>query len=143
MLSSKKICDIFLIYRKIFKNLNEEINIALKPYKITVQHAVYLMALKAKGALTIKDLNVFIDNDKAITTRVIKTLKKHEYVEKIGSKIKKYKISITSEGEKACHIFPPLEKDWQMTHDPSGMARPWRNPSIWGERTSPPMTVFR
>ncbi len=105
MLSSKKICDIFLIYRKIFKNLNEEINIALKPYKITVQHAVYLMALKAKGALTIKDLNVFIDNDKAITTRVIKTLKKHEYVEKIGSKIKKYKISITSEGEKVFKVI--------------------------------------
>ena len=105
MLSSKKICEIFLIYRKIFKNLNEEINIALKPYKITVQHAVYLMALKAKGALTIKDLNVFIDNDKAITTRVIKTLKKHEYVEKIGSKIKKYKISITSEGEKVFKVI--------------------------------------
>ena len=105
MLSSKKICDIFLIYRKIFKNLNEEINIALKPYKITVQHAVYLMALKAKGALTIKDLNIFIDNDKAITTRVIKTLKKHEYVEKIGSKIKKYKISITSEGEKVFKVI--------------------------------------
>lgn len=105
MLSSKKICDIFLIYRKIFKNLNEEINFALKPYKITVQHAVYLMALKAKGALTIKDLNVFIDNDKAITTRVIKTLKKHEYVEKIGSKIKKYKISITSEGEKVFKVI--------------------------------------
>ena len=105
MLSSKKICDIFLIYRKIFKNLNEGINIALKPYKITVQHAVYLMALKAKGALTIKDLNIFIDNDKAITTRVIKTLKKHEYVEKIGSKIKKYKISITSEGEKVFKVI--------------------------------------
>lgn len=105
MLSSKKICDIFLIYRKIFKNLNEEINIALKPYKITVQHAVYLMALKAKGALTIKDLNIFIDNDKAITTRVIKTLKKHEYVEKIGGKIKKYKISITSEGEKVFKVI--------------------------------------
>ncbi len=105
MLSSKKICEIFLIYRKIFKNLNEEINIALKPYKITVQHAVYLMALKAKGALTIKDLNVFINNDKAITTRVIKTLKKHEYVEKIGSKIKKYKISITSEGEKVFKVI--------------------------------------
>ena len=28
-------------------------------------------------------------------------------------------------------------------HDPAGMDSPWRNPSIWGERTSPPMTVFR
>ena len=92
MLSSKKICEIFLIYRKIFKKLNEEINIELKPYKITVQHAVYLMALKAKGPLTIKDLNLFVDNDKAITTRAIKTLKKQEFVEKIGSRIKNIKL---------------------------------------------------
>ncbi len=105
MLSSKKICEIFLIYRKIFKKLNEEINIELKPYKITVQHAVYLMALKAKGPLTIKDLNLFVDNDKAITTRAIKTLKKQEFVEKIGSRIKKYKIAITSNGEKVFKVI--------------------------------------
>ncbi len=105
MLSSKKICEIFLIYRKIFKKLNEEINIELKPYKITVQHAVYLMALKAKGHLTIKDLNLFVDNDKAITTRAIKTLKKQEFVEKIGSRIKKYKIAITSNGEKVFKVI--------------------------------------
>ncbi len=105
MLNSKKICDIFLTYRKIFKNLNEEINIVLKPFKITVQHAVYLMALKAKGPLTIKDLNLIIDNDKAITTRVIKTLKKNEYVKKIGSRIKKYKVSITINGEKVFKVI--------------------------------------
>ncbi len=105
MANSKKICAIFLVYRRKFKQLNEEINLALKPYKITVQHAVYLIALKAQGALTIKDLNAYVDNDKAITTRVIKTLKRHDYVEKIGSKIKKYKIAITADGEKVFKVI--------------------------------------
>lgn len=116
MLVSQKICDIFLIYRKLFKNLNEEINLKLKPYKITVQHAVYLMALKAQGPLTIKDLNMFVDNDKAITTRVIKTLKKHEYIEKIGSRIKKYKIAITQEGEKVFKVILGVINKFKKTH---------------------------
>ncbi len=116
MLVSQKICDIFLIYRKLFKNLNEEINLKLKPYKITVQHAVYLMALKVQGPLTIKDLNVFIDNDKAITTRVIKTLKKHEYIEKIGSRIKKYKIAITQEGESVFKVILGVINKFKKTH---------------------------
>ena len=116
MLVSQKICDIFLIYRKLFKNLNEEINLKLKPYKITVQHAVYLMALKAQGPLTIKDLNVFVDNDKAITTRVIKTLKKHEYIEKIGSRIKKYKIAITQEGESVFKVILGVINKFKKTH---------------------------
>ncbi len=116
MLVSQKICDIFLIYRKLFKNLNEEINLKLKPYKITVQHAVYLMALKAQGPLTIKDLNVYVDNDKAITTRVIKTLKKHEYIEKIGSRIKKYKIAITQEGESVFKVILGVINKFKKTH---------------------------
>ena len=116
MLVSQKICDIFLIYRKLFKNLNEEINLKLKPYKITVQHAVYLMALKAQGPLTIKDLNMFVDNDKAITTRVIKTLKKHENIEKIGSRIKKYKIAITQEGEKVFKVILGVINKFKKTH---------------------------
>ena len=116
MLVSQKICDIFLIYRKLFKNLNEEINLKLKPYKITVQHAVYLMALKAQGPLTIKDLNMFVDNDKAITTRVIKTLKKHEYIEKIGSRIKKYKIAITQEGESVFKVILCVINKFKKTH---------------------------
>ena len=116
MLVSQKICDIFLIYRKLFKNLNEEINLKLKPYKITVQHAVYLMALKAQGPLTIKDLNMFVDNDKAITTRVIKTLKKHEYIEKIGSRIKKYKIAITQEGESVFKVILGVINKFKKTH---------------------------
>ncbi len=116
MLVSQKICDIFLIYRKLFKNLNEEINLELKPYKITVQHAVYLMALKAQGPLTIKDLNMFVDNDKAITTRVIKTLKKHEYIEKIGSRIKKYKIAITQEGESVFKVILGVINKFKKTH---------------------------
>lgn len=100
MIDHRKINLLFLIYRKKFKQFNEEISTMLVPYKITMQHAVYIMALDTYGDMTIKDLNASVDNDGAITTRVIKTLKKHGYVEKLGSRIKKYKVALTSEGKK-------------------------------------------
>ncbi len=99
MLDYKKISNMFLIYRKKFKQFNDEINNSLVKYDITAQHAVYIMALDANGDMTVKDLNNCVDNDGAITTRVIKTLNNKGYVQKIGDTVKKYKIRLTKLGK--------------------------------------------
>lgn len=99
MLSYREIVDSFLTFRKIFKEFNETMNEFLVPYKISVQHAVYIMVLDTQGPMTIKELNAYVDNDGSITTRVIKRLKKEGYVEKIGKTIKKYKIKLTHLGK--------------------------------------------
>lgn len=98
MLTYKKICDLFLTYRTKLKNVTEEINGELTNYGISMQHGVYIMALSCYGDMTIKELNATVDNDKAITTRVVKKLKKLGYVKKLGKTIKKYKITLTDEG---------------------------------------------
>lgn len=99
MIDYKKISNMFLIYRKKFKQFNDEINNSLEKYDITAQHAVYIMALDVNGDMTMKDLNKCVDNDGAITTRVIKTLNSKGYVSKIGDTIKKYKIRLTKLGK--------------------------------------------
>ena len=91
MLTYEKICDMFLTYRIKLKKITEEINEYLLPYDISMQHAVYIMALSCYGDMTIKELNANVDNDGAITTRVVKKLKKEGYVKKLGKMIKKYK----------------------------------------------------
>lgn len=98
MLTYEKICDMFLTYRIKLKKITEKINEYLLPYDISMQHAVYIMALSCYGDMTIKELNVNVDNDGAITTRVVKKLKKEGYVKKLGKTIKKYKISLTEKG---------------------------------------------
>ena len=90
MLTYEKICDMFLTYRIKLKKITEEINEYLLPYDISMQHAVYIMALSCYGDMTIKELNANVDNDGAITTRVVKKLKKEGYVKKLGKMIKKY-----------------------------------------------------
>ena len=99
MLSYREMVNLFLTYRKTFKQFNETMNDFLIPYKISVQHAVYIMVLDTQGPMTIKELNAYVDNDGAITTRVIKRLKKEGYVQKIGKTIKKYKIELTQLGK--------------------------------------------
>ncbi|MBO5884625.1 MAG: MarR family transcriptional regulator [Clostridia bacterium] len=99
MLSYKEMVDLFLMYRKKFKQFNETMNEFLVPYKISVQHAVYIMVLDTQGPMTMKEINAYIDNDGAITTRVIKRLKKEGYVQKIGKTIKKYKVELTHLGK--------------------------------------------
>ena len=99
MLSYNEIVDLFLMYRKKFKQLNETLNEFLAPYNISAQHAVYIMALNNVEQMTIKDLNAYVDNDGAITTRVIKRLRKEGYVKKVGKTIKKYKVELTPEGK--------------------------------------------
>ena len=98
MLTYEKICDMFLTYRRKLKKITEEINEYLLPYDISMQHAVYIMALSCYGDMTIKELNANVDNDGAITTRVVKKLKKEGYVKKLGKMIKKYKITLTDKG---------------------------------------------
>ncbi len=98
MLTYEKICDMFLTYRIKLKKITEEINEYLLPYDISMQHAVYIMALSCYGDMTIKELNANVDNDGAITTRVVKKLKKEGYVKKLGKTIKKYKITLTDKG---------------------------------------------
>ena len=98
MLTYEKICDMFLTYRIKLKKITEEINEYLLPYDISMQHSVYIMALSCYGDMTIKELNANVDNDGAITTRVVKKLKKEGYVKKLGKTIKKYKITLTDKG---------------------------------------------
>lgn len=99
MLSYSEMVDLFLTYRRIFKQFNETMNEFLVPYKISVQHAVYIMVLDTQGPMTIKEINSYVDNDGAITTRVIKRLKKEGYVQKLGKTIKKYKVELTHLGK--------------------------------------------
>lgn len=99
MIIYNKMSNLFLTYRKKFKQFNDEINNQLSSYKISAQHAVYIMALDCYGEMTIKELNTQVDNDGAITTRIIKHLKKEGYVEKVGKTIKKYKVKLTDAGK--------------------------------------------
>lgn len=99
MLTYTEMVDLFLTYRKKFKQFNETMNEFLNPYKISVQHAVYIMVLDTQGPMTIKDLNTYVDNNGAITTRVIKRLKKEGYIQKLGKTIKKYKVELTQLGK--------------------------------------------
>lgn len=99
MLTYEKICSMFLTYRTKLKNITEEINESLIPFGISMQHAVYIMALSCYGDMTIKELNNVASNDGAITTRVVKKLKKEGYVSKLGKTIKKYKITLTTQGK--------------------------------------------
>ena len=98
MIIYNKLSNLFLTNRKKFKQFNDEINNQLSVYKISAQHAVYIMALDCYGEMTIKELNASVENDGAITTRIIKQLKKEGYVEKVGKTIKKYKIKLTESG---------------------------------------------
>lgn len=98
MLTYKNVCDLFLMSRTKLKNVTEEINEYLVEYGISMQHAVYVMALSCYGDMTIKELNTIVDNDGAITTRVVKKLKKLGYIKKLGKAMKKYKITLTSDG---------------------------------------------
>ncbi len=98
MLTYKNVCDLFLMYRTKLKNVTEEINEHLVEFGISMQHAVYVMALSCYGDMTIKELNAVVDNDGAITTRVVKKLKKLGYIKKLGKTMKKYKITLTSDG---------------------------------------------
>ena len=84
------------------KGVEEAINAGkiMKNNNITFDVAFSSVLLRAKRTLdlVLKEMNVNVDNDGAITTRVVKKLKKEGYVKKLGKTIKKYKISLTEKG---------------------------------------------
>lgn len=93
--------QIYLTLRKNFKKVNNDISKSLEEEGLSTQHATYLMALKENKEMSLAELTSFVDNDFALTSRIIKTLYQKEYVKK-STYDQRTKISLTNKGKDLC-----------------------------------------
>ncbi len=91
--------DILLSFRKVYNSAKIRINKALEKYEISLQHAVYLMALDKCKTATVKELNYFTGNDSALTSRSLKKLYKLDMIDKTQKNMKKALIFLTEKGK--------------------------------------------
>ena len=71
---------VFLLFGSIKKKLYKLINGKIKEYNLTVPEAIYLIVISKYESLSFKELTSIIDYDKAMTTKVLNSLKDKEFV---------------------------------------------------------------
>jgi len=91
--------DIFLSFRKVYNRAKVNINKVLLDESITLQHAVYLMALDKCKTATVKELNFFTGNDSGLTSRSLKKLYKLSLIDKTQKNMKKALLYLTERGK--------------------------------------------
>lgn len=72
--------QVFLLFGSIKKKLYKLINGKIKEYNLTVPEAIYLIVISKYESLSYKELNSIVDYDKAMTTKVLNSLKDKEFV---------------------------------------------------------------
>lgn len=71
---------VFLLFGSIKKKLYKLINGKIKEYNLTVPEAIYLIVISKYESLSFKELTSIVDCDKAMTTKVLNSLKDKEFV---------------------------------------------------------------
>ena len=71
---------VFLLFGSIKKKLYKLINGKIKEYNLTVPEDIYLIVISKYESLSYKELNSIVDYDKAMTTKVLNSLKDKEFV---------------------------------------------------------------
>lgn len=76
-------CDedkFFLLFGSIKKKIYKLINSKIKSYNISVPEAIYLIVIKNNPNTSFKEITELIDFDKAMTTKVLNSLKNKDLV---------------------------------------------------------------
>lgn len=71
---------VFLLFGSIKKKLYKLINGKIKEYNLTVPEAIYLIVISKYESLSFKELTSIVEYDKAMTTKVLNSLKDKEFV---------------------------------------------------------------
>lgn len=71
---------VFLLFGSIKKKIYKLINIKIKEYNLTVPEAIYLIVISKYESLSFKKITSIVDYDKAMTTKVLNSLKDKEFV---------------------------------------------------------------
>lgn len=71
---------VFLLFGSIKKKLYKLINGKIKEYNLTVPEAIYLIVISKYESLSYKELTSIVEYDKAMTTKVLNSLKDKEFV---------------------------------------------------------------
>ena len=71
---------VFLLFGSIKKKLYKLINGKIKEYNLTVPEAIYLIVISKYESLSFKEITSIVDYDKAMTTKVLNSLKDKEFV---------------------------------------------------------------
>lgn len=114
MQTDKKITDwelVPVLLSKSLKLLNHTTSSVLRPYGLSSAHAMFLVVLSKNSGLTLSELSEVLSIDKAHTTRIVRDLKKKQYIftDKENASSRGYKVFLTEEGmEAACDIKDSL-----------------------------------
>lgn len=71
---------VFLLFGSIKKKIYKLINIKIKEYNLTPPEAIYLIVISKYESLSFKEITSILDYDKAMTTKVLNSLKDKEFV---------------------------------------------------------------
>lgn len=71
---------VFLLFGSIKKKIYKLINIKIKEYNLTATEAIYLIVISKYESLSFKEITSIVDYDKAMTTKVLNSLKDKEFV---------------------------------------------------------------
>lgn len=71
---------VFLLFGSIKKKIYKLINIKIKEYNLTAPETIYLIVISKYESLSFKEITSIIDYDKAMTTKVLNSLKDKEFV---------------------------------------------------------------
>jgi len=91
---------LYMTFRKYTKMVYKEINKTLMPFDLSSQHGNYLIALSDGDGISIKELNDKVDNDGAITTRVLKKLVQSDLISVTKQGAKNSVVFLTKQGKK-------------------------------------------
>lgn len=71
---------VFLLFGSIKKKIYKLINIKIKEYNLTAPETIYLIVISKYESLSFKEITSIVDYDKAMTTKVLNSLKDKEFV---------------------------------------------------------------
>lgn len=71
---------VFLLFGSIKKKIYKLINSKIKEYNLTAAEAIYLIVISKNETLSFKELTNLVECDKAMTTKVLNSLKDKEFV---------------------------------------------------------------
>ena len=95
-----KMDAVYMTFRKYSKMVYKDMNKKLEPYNISSQHGNYLIALMQTDGMTIKQLNEAVENDGAVTTRVLKKLSDISLVSIVAKSARVSVVTLTKAGRK-------------------------------------------
>ena len=72
--------EVFLLFGSIKKKIYKLINIKIKEYNLTAPEDIYLIVISKYESLSFKEITSIVDYDKAMTTKVLNSLKDKEFV---------------------------------------------------------------